>query len=148
MRPDFDPYILSLAKTVATRGTCSRRQVGAVLVREGHPRETGYNGAPSGERHCAHEDYARPEDDPDLAFINGDWRCIRADHAEANVIRFAKLHWTPLDGSSVYVTCRPCVACTGVLIAARVGEIVTWAGQDTAVLEEALRGTETRLRLV
>jgi len=148
VRPDFDPWVMDLARVVATRGTCGRRRVGAVAVRGKHPFEVGYNGAPSGERHCAHERYDHPEDDPDLMFLAGDWRCVRARHAEVNVLDVAQDHGQSVVGVAIYSTCRPCRACTQTLIEARVGEIVTPAGPDTAALEQALLGTRIRLRLL
>ena len=45
-RPTWDEYFLQLARQAATRSTCLRRQVGAVLVRDKRILATGYNGAP------------------------------------------------------------------------------------------------------
>ena len=56
-RPDWDTYFLRIAKLVAQRSTCIRRQVGAVIVRENRILATGYNGAPNGVAHC----FQRPE---------------------------------------------------------------------------------------
>ena len=44
---------MSMAELVATRSTCLRRKVGAVIVKEKRVLTTGYNGAPKGLRHCA-----------------------------------------------------------------------------------------------
>ena len=51
-RPSWDEYFMTLANQVATRTTCVRRGVGCVLVRDKRILATGYNGAPSGLRHC------------------------------------------------------------------------------------------------
>ena len=51
-RPSWDEYFLQLARQAATRSTCLRRQVGAVLVRDRRVLATGYNGAPRGVAHC------------------------------------------------------------------------------------------------
>ncbi len=51
-RPSWDTYFLQLARQAATRSTCLRRQVGAVLVRDRRILATGYNGAPRGVAHC------------------------------------------------------------------------------------------------
>ena len=51
-RPDWDEYFMDIAILVARRSSCLRRSVGAVLVRENRILTTGYNGAPSGLRHC------------------------------------------------------------------------------------------------
>jgi len=51
-RPSWDEYFLQLAGQAATRSTCLRRRVGAVLVRDKRILATGYNGAPRGVAHC------------------------------------------------------------------------------------------------
>ncbi|MGC8842362.1 MAG: deoxycytidylate deaminase, partial [bacterium] len=50
-RPPWDEYFMQIARVVATRSTCLRRQVGAVLVKEKRILTTGYNGAPRGLPH-------------------------------------------------------------------------------------------------
>ena len=47
-RPNWDEYFMEVAKLTATRSTCLRRQVGAVIVKDRHIIATGYNGAPRG----------------------------------------------------------------------------------------------------
>ncbi|MBV9270024.1 MAG: dCMP deaminase, partial [Candidatus Eremiobacteraeota bacterium] len=42
MRPGWDEYFMEIARTVATRATCPRASVGAVLVREHRILTTGY----------------------------------------------------------------------------------------------------------
>ncbi|HIC85344.1 MAG TPA: cytidine deaminase, partial [Desulfobacterales bacterium] len=51
-RPTWPEYFMSIAKMVAKRSTCLRRQVGAILVKDKRILATGYNGAPRGLRHC------------------------------------------------------------------------------------------------
>ena len=52
MRVSWDEYFMQIADIVKTRSTCMRRQVGAVIVKDNRIITTGYNGAPSGCRHC------------------------------------------------------------------------------------------------
>lgn len=52
MRKSWDEYFMEIAEIVKTRSTCLRRQVGAVIVKDNRIITTGYNGAPSGLRHC------------------------------------------------------------------------------------------------
>jgi dCMP deaminase len=56
-RPTWDFYFMRLAHEAATMGTCSRRQVGAIAVRDKRVLATGFNGAPAGTHHCEHEKY-------------------------------------------------------------------------------------------
>ena len=51
-RPSWEEYFMEIATLVAKRSTCLRRSVGAVIVKDKRVLSTGYNGAPSGVRHC------------------------------------------------------------------------------------------------
>ena len=50
-RPSWDEYFMKLANEVATRTTCMRRGVGAIIVKDRRILATGYNGVPSGLAH-------------------------------------------------------------------------------------------------
>jgi len=51
-RPTWDEYFMDIVRLVSRRSTCLRRSVGAILVKDKRILATGYNGAPSGLRHC------------------------------------------------------------------------------------------------
>lgn len=51
-RPDWDDYFLGIARAVSARADCTRRRVGAVIVKDNRIVSTGYNGAPAGEPGC------------------------------------------------------------------------------------------------
>ena len=51
-RPSWDEYFMKLAEEVQTRTTCLRRPVGALIVKDKRILATGYNGVPTGLRHC------------------------------------------------------------------------------------------------
>lgn len=104
---------MEIARTVATRATCPRASVGAVLVRESRILTTGYNGAPRGVAHCT---------DVGCTIVND--HCARATHAEANAIVQAALHGISVSGSTAYCTHQPCVNCSKLLISAGVRKIV------------------------
>lgn len=98
-RPDRDTYWLRMAAHVATRATCPRASIGAVLVKFDRQIGAGFNGAPEGEPHC-------PETAEHMAIAH----CERARHAEVNALRNALL---PPFGATLYVVGpRPvCVNC-------------------------------------
>ena len=52
-RPSWDEYFMKMANDVATRTTCLRRGVGAVIVKDRRILATGYNGVPTGLTHCS-----------------------------------------------------------------------------------------------
>ena len=113
-RPSWDAYFCAITRAVATRATCSRKAVGAVLVKNKLILATGYNGAPAGLRHCDHTDGA------DLQ--NG--HCARSTHAEQNAIVQAARHGISIEGATLYCTNNPCLNCTKLLINAGVTRIV------------------------
>jgi dCMP deaminase len=117
MRPTIDEYFSQIAKYVAARSTCTHRQVGAVLVRDGQLLASGFNGAPKGEPHCLDIGCAKPE------HATGFERC-RAVHAEVNAIIQAALHGVSIQGATLYCTHSPCVMCQRVLKNAGITKIV------------------------
>ena len=119
-RPSWDEYFLQLARQAATRSTCLRRQVGAVLVRERRVLATGYNGAPRGVAHCLDIGCLREQ----LAIPSGERQELcRAIHAEQNAIIQAAVHGVALEGATLYCTLQPCVLCAKMLINCGVREI-------------------------
>lgn len=130
-RPSWDEYFMNIAKAVASRSTCSRRSVGAVVVRDKRILATGYNGAPAGLRHCDHTGGADMRDG----------HCARSTHAEQNAIVQAARHGTMIDGATVYCTAQPCLTCAKLLVNAGVKRVV-YDGEypdelAVAILDEA-----------
>lgn len=113
MRPGWDEYFMEVARTVATRATCPRASVGAVLVRDHRILTTGYNGAPRRVAHCA---------EIGCEMVGG--HCVRSTHAEANAVVQGALHGVGLDGATAYCTHQPCVHCAKLLISAGIARIV------------------------
>ena len=90
-RPDWDLYFIRIAFEVASRSTCPRALVGAVIVKDNRILSTGYNGAPAGKPHCSEEGCNLVND-----------HCTRAVHAETNAIAQAAKHGIPLEGATLY----------------------------------------------
>ncbi len=126
-RPSWDDYFMSIAKIVATRGTCNRLQVGAVLVKDKRIIATGYNGAPPGMPHCDGPAGHQMEDN----------HCIRTVHAEENcVLQAAFMGGFSTVGATLYTTHSPCHHCFKAVASAGVARIVAGANyQSPAVLE-------------
>lgn len=113
-RPSWDEYFMDIARAVATRATCSRRMVGAIIVKDKRILSTGYNGAPAGLRHCDHRGGA------DLS----GGHCARSTHAEQNAIVQAARHGIGIDGATMYCTDHPCLTCAKLLINAGIARVV------------------------
>ena len=99
-RVSWGTYFMNIAKEVATRSTCDRKYVGAVIVREKTILSTGYNGSIKGLPHC---------DEAGHEMVND--HCIRTTHAEANAIVQAAKNGVQINQSEIYVTASPCYNC-------------------------------------
>lgn len=130
-RPSFDDYFMTIAKIVATRGTCNRLRAGAVLVKEKRIISTGYNGAPSGLPHC----------DSEIGHKMEEGHCIRTIHAEENaLLQVAIIGGSSTQGSILYTTYSPCYHCVKKIITCGVKRVV--CGQmyrDQNVIQELNR---------
>ena len=91
---------MNVATEVATRSTCDRKHVGAVIVRNKNILSTGYNGSIKGLPHC---------DEVGHEMVDG--HCIRTTHAEANAIVQAAKNGVSIDNSEIFVTASPCYNC-------------------------------------
>lgn len=111
MRPSWDQTWLEIAFAISKRGTCSRKQVGAVVIKDNRIVESGYNGAPRGLRHCDHTN------DGDML----DGHCSNAEHAERNALIFSGRE---AYGATLYLTCSPCLPCARIAVTAGVIRIV------------------------
>jgi dCMP deaminase len=121
MRPSWDDYFMEIAEVVATRSTCIRRRVGAILVKDKRILATGYNGAPAGIRHCGESGCLREK----MEIPSGErHELCRGLHAEQNAIIQCALHGVNLQGATLYSTTQPCVLCSKMLINAGIKVIV------------------------
>lgn len=120
-RPSWDEYFMDIAKVAATRSTCLRRKVGAVIVKGKRLLTSGYNGAPQGLAHCAAVGCLRTV----RGIPSGErHELCRGTHAEQNAIVQAALYGVAIEGATAYTTLQPCCACTKLLINAGIRRIV------------------------
>jgi dCMP deaminase len=99
-RVSWDEYFMNIAIQAATRSTCDRKHVGAVIVRDKTILSTGYNGSIRGLPHC-----------DDIGHMMENDHCVATVHAEANAIIQAAKHGTSINGADIYVTASPCWDC-------------------------------------
>ncbi|MCD6322222.1 MAG: cytidine/deoxycytidylate deaminase family protein [Clostridiales bacterium] len=112
-RPSWDEYFMKIVDLVKTRSTCLRRQVGAVVVRDKRILTSGYNGAPTGVRHCEEVGCLRQQ----LNIPSGERHEIcRGLHAEQNAIAQAAYMGTSVKGATMYVSLQPCSLCAKLII--------------------------------
>lgn len=120
-RPSWDEYFMKITLDVATRSTCVRRSVGAILVRDNRIIASGYNGAPNKLKHCLDLGCLRNQ----MNIESGtNLEICRGLHAEQNALVQAARFGTSTDGSTCYVTHHPCIICAKLLINAGIERIV------------------------
>jgi len=142
-RPDWNHYFMQIASVVATRSTCMRRQVGALLVLNKRILSTGYNGAPSGLSHCLEVGCLREQ----LKVPSGErHELCRGLHAEQNAIIQAAVHGVAIKGSVLYCTHYPCALCAKMLVNAGVRSLVLSENYPDALAKELF--TEAGIEIV
>lgn len=112
-RASWDEYFMCIALQVATRATCDRKHVGAVIVRDRFILSTGYNGSIPGLAHC-----------DDVGHLMEDGHCVRTVHAEANAICQSARNGARIEGATLYVTASPCFNCFKLCASAGISTIV------------------------
>lgn len=115
---------MNMARLIAERSTCTRRHVGAVLVKDNVVLTTGYNGAPRRLEHCDKTGCLRTA----LNVPSGErHELCRGVHAEQNCIIFAGRQDVSVVGATLYSTTFPCIICAKMLINAGI-KIVIYEG--------------------
>ncbi len=132
MRRDKVNYYLDMAEVALERGTCLRRNFGAIIVKNDEIISTGYVGAPRGRKNCCDIHYCMREK---LAIPRGErYEMCRSVHAEQNAIISAKrgdmidatLYLVGKDyKTGDYVkNAMPCALCKRMIINAGIKEVV------------------------
>jgi dCMP deaminase len=112
-RPAWEDYFMGITSLVAQRSTCTRRAVGAVIVKDKRILSTGYNGAPAGISHCIDTGCLREQ----LNVPSGErHELCRGIHAEQNAIIQAAYHGVSVKGATLYCTDLPCSICAKMII--------------------------------
>ena len=134
-RPPWPEYFMSITKMVAKRSTCLRREVGAILVKDKRILATGYNGAPSGLKHCEEVGCLRK----DSSIPSGTrHELCRGLHAEQNAIIQAAYHGSRIQGATLYCTNKPCVICSKMIINAGIEKVYFEEGYDDPLADQML----------
>ena len=101
-RDSWENYFMRIAQQVASRSTCDRKHIGAVIVRDKTILSTGYNGSIRGLPHCDEVGHMMDE--------QGN-HCVRTVHAEANAVVQAAKNGVKIDEAEIYITASPCWDC-------------------------------------
>jgi dCMP deaminase len=135
-RPSWDQYFMDIVGLVSKRSTCVRRKVGAVLVRDKRILSTGYNGAPSGLRHCLDIGCLRKQ----MKVPSGErHELCRGLHAEQNAIIQAALHGVSIKDATMYCTNHPCIICSKMIINSGIKRVIYRDGYSDMLAHEMLK---------
>ena len=111
-RASWEEYFMNIAKQVASRSTCDRKHVGAVIVRDKTILSTGYNGSIRGMPHC-----------DEVGHMIENEHCVATIHAETNAILQAAKNGVMIDKGEIYITASPCWPCFKMLANAGIKKI-------------------------
>jgi dCMP deaminase len=106
----YDRVYLKMAETWASLSHCNRKQVGALIVKDGMIISDGYNGTPSGFDNCCEDDEG-----------NTHWYVL---HAEANAILKVSKSTNSALGATLYLTLSPCKECAKLILQAGITRVV------------------------
>src|SRR5438067_13513827 len=134
MRADWDSYFMQIATVVASRATCDRKHVGALLVRDRIILSTGYNGSIRGMPHC---------DEVGHVLENG--HCVATIHAEANAILQAARNGVRIEGADIYTSASPCWPCFKMIANAGIKRIVYGEFERAGCISELARSVGLEL---
>lgn len=109
---------MDLAENLAQRSHCVKIKVGAVLAKDTRIISLGYNGPPAGTHNCDEE---WPEQG---CARDRKGSCYLALHAEANAILYAAKNKASLEGSVLYVTLSPCLACARIILTTGIKKVI------------------------
>ena len=136
-RPSWDEYFMKITELVATRSTCLRRSVGAIVVKNKRILTTGYNGPPEGLKHCDELGGCLRDK---LKIPSGErMELSRAVHAEQNAIIQAAKLGISIQGGEMYITTHPCFICAKMIINAGIKRIVYKEGYPDKFAREILK---------
>jgi len=142
-RPSWETYFMDITFLVAKRSTCLRRTVGALIVKDKRILSTGYNGAPTGIKHCIETGCLREK----LNVPSGErHELCRGIHAEQNAIIQAAYHGASIKDATLFCTNMPCSICAKMIINAGLKKVYYHSGYADSMSEEML--TEAGIDLI
>lgn len=118
---EWDEYFMAIARVVASRSSCSRRQVGSIITIDRRIISTGYNGTPRGVKNCNEGGCTRCASSGDSG---RDLNYCVCSHAEENAIVQAAYHGVAIKDGIFYTTDSPCTQCCKMILNAGIRKVV------------------------
>lgn len=143
-RPSWHKYFMEMAFLAASRSTCLRRKVGAVIVRNNQILSTGYNGAPKNVSHCSEAGCIRQQKNVPSGTMH---ELCRGVHAEQNAIIQAAVNGTEIKNAVLYCTNHPCVICAKMIINSEIKTIYIAEDYPDELARQMLKEADVQLIL-
>ncbi len=144
-RPSWTAYFMEIAFLVAKRSTCLRRKVGAIIVKDKRILATGYNGAPTGIKHCVDIGCLREK----LKVASGErHELCRGIHAEQNAIIQSAYHGVSIKDSTLFCTNLPCSICSKMIINAGISKIYYHSGYADMISQDMLKEANIEVEII
>ncbi len=147
-RPTFEETFMDIAYNWASRSTCLRRKVGAVIAKDNRQLTSGYNGAPRKFLSCLEKNSCLRRE---LNIPSGERQEICwAVHAEQNAIIQAARDGISIEGATLYITHHPCFTCAKMIVNAGIKKIIYGKfypdsfGEECLKLANEIHGLEIR----
>jgi len=144
-RPKWDEYFLGIAGLISKRSTCLRRKVGSLIVKDRRILATGYNGSPSGIKHCAEVGCLRVRLKVPSGYRH---ELCRGLHSEQNALLQAALYGVSVKNSTLYITNQPCIICAKMIINAGIKEVVICGNYPDKMAQEFLDEAGIKIRKI
>ncbi|MBI3051006.1 dCMP deaminase family protein [Candidatus Woesearchaeota archaeon] len=116
----WEEYFIEVAKLIAKKSSCAKRQIGAVIVKDGMIVSTGYNGTPRGVKNCNQGGCERCSSDVQSGQNLHECLCV---HAEENAIVQAAYQGISTKGSTLYTSLCPCLYCAKTIVNAGIRKV-------------------------
>ena len=125
MGKSWDETFIDIACLYAEHSSCSKYHVGAVITRDKRIISTGYNGVPTGQKHC-NQIFKNINFKEDLVMSekHHEWSLKNEIHAEMNAIGYAAKNEVLTNNATIYVTLQPCLNCSKAIVAAGIKRVV------------------------
>lgn len=122
---DMQKFFVDITNRTSKLSTCSRKQLGALLVKDKRIISIGYNGVASGQEHCKDhfEKWKVYYSEKNFYDYHGIFSNENEIHAETNCIGYASREGISTKDCTIYVSLSPCTSCAKLIIAAGIKEV-------------------------
>jgi len=119
---DLNTY-REILKVFQKRSTCKSLKVSAIIIKDGRIISTGWNGVPSGFKHCEDRDWSDCKNHDEWRRKHLEFQKKYETHAEMNAIAFAAKNGIKTEGSVIFSSISPCNDCAKLILQSGIKEV-------------------------